>query len=117
MEVLLFLSFGVVSSNLLCKYVISKSCPSQISRGLQGECLKTKNLDSKQRLGCQAFLLLSVNLWAQVRSQDFSAKAVYLLQNDNHLEVSNEILSPEESSASLSVLLTLNHLEGCPFQS
>jgi hypothetical protein len=33
--------------------------------------------DTKWRQECQAFLLLSVNSWAQVRSQCFSAKAAF----------------------------------------
>jgi hypothetical protein len=48
----------------------------------RSERLRVKKTDAKWRQKCQAFLLLSVDMWAQVRSQCFLAKALskYLLQ-------------------------------------
>jgi hypothetical protein len=40
---------------------------------------KAKDIDPELRIGGLAFILLSVNLWAQVRSQSFSAKATEVL--------------------------------------
>jgi hypothetical protein len=60
---------------------IHQSCPSWIPRWLPGDCrrgwLRAKDTDTKWRPGCQAFLLLSVNLRAQIRCRCFSAKAVF----------------------------------------
>jgi hypothetical protein len=48
---------------------------------IAGERLGVKETDVKLRQGCQAFLLLFVNSWAQMSRQCFLVKAVskYLL--------------------------------------
>jgi hypothetical protein len=57
-----------------CKHVNGKSCPSWIPRWLQERMAQSKGCRYKWKQGYQAFLLLLVNSWAQVRSHCFSAK-------------------------------------------
>jgi hypothetical protein len=54
--------------------VIDQFCPSWIPRWWQGEWLRAKK-DTWMEAGCQAFLLLLANSWAQIGSQQLSAKA------------------------------------------
>jgi hypothetical protein len=75
-EALLFLLLVAVSSIPPCKDINKQSCPSWIARELQALYSSEQRQTQKWRQGYQAFLLLLVNLWAQVRSQYFSAKAV-----------------------------------------
>jgi hypothetical protein len=46
--------------------------------GFQDDCrrewFRTKDMDTKWRLGCLAFILLSIYLWAQVKKLCFSVK-------------------------------------------
>jgi hypothetical protein len=80
-EALLFLSLGIVL--VLChKNVTNPSCPSWNPKVTTGQRDLAKEMGTKWKQGCQAFLLYLVNLWAQERSQYFLAKAdsKFLLQ-------------------------------------
>jgi hypothetical protein len=52
----------------------NQSCPAWIPSWLQDEQLRA-NTDINMRQGCQAFLLILVDSWAQVRSQVFFNKS------------------------------------------